>query len=266
VAGSNLISDPAPQLFITKLGALSPTGVSHTFDAAADGYARAEGVGALYIMRLSDALNGSYPIRAVIRGTAMNAWVICDFKSTFIVLIRITYSNGRSDGISHPNAEGQEAVIKQAYRNAGGLDPALTGYFEAHGTGTPVGDPIEVSAIGRVFAEYRDRDPLLIGSIKPNLGHSEAASALASIMKVVMALEKGEIPPVRGITKFNSAIDFEGTKTKVVTEITPWPQLPIRRASVNSFGYGGANGMLPLSTVLSYIPNTVSSACYSGAR
>lgn len=106
-----------------------------------------------------------------------------------------------------------------------------------------MGDPIEVSAIGRVFAQFRDdHDPLLIGSIKPNLGHSESASAIASIMKAVMALEKGEIPPTRGITKFNPSIDFEGSRTKVVTEMTPWPMLPIRRASVNSFGYGGANG------------------------
>jgi acyl transferase domain-containing protein len=152
-------------------------------------------------------------------------------------------SNGQSDGISYPSSSGQEAVIRQAYQNAGGIDPALTGYFEAHGTGTPVGDPIEVSAIGSVFAKLRDESaPLSIGSIKPNLGHSESASAIASIMKVVMALEKGEIPPTRGISKFNPNIDFIGSRTKVVTEMTPWPMLPIRRASVNSFGYGGANG------------------------
>jgi 3-oxoacyl-(acyl-carrier-protein) synthase len=152
-------------------------------------------------------------------------------------------SNGTSEGISYPSPSGQEAVIRQAYSSAGGLDPALTGYFEAHGTGTPVGDPIEVSAIGRVFAEHRDdQHPLLIGSIKPNLGHSESASAIASIMKAVMAIEKGEIPPTRGITKFNPGIDFEKSRTKVVQEMTPWPMLPIRRASVNSFGYGGANG------------------------
>lgn len=106
-----------------------------------------------------------------------------------------------------------------------------------------MGDPIEVSAIGRVFANLRDENtPLPIGSIKPNLGHSESASAIASIMKVVMALEKGEIPPTRGISKFNPNIDFKGSRTKVVTEMMPWPMLPIRRASVNSFGYGGANG------------------------
>ncbi|KAF2656390.1 hypothetical protein K491DRAFT_778066 [Lophiostoma macrostomum CBS 122681] len=236
VAGSNLISDPGPQMFITKLGALSPTSISHTFDAAADGYARAEGVGALYIMPLSRAVAGSYPIRAVIRGTAINA-------------------NGQSEGISYPSPTGQEAVIRQAYRNAGGLDPSLTGYFEAHGTGTPVGDPIEVSAIGRVFANYRGDDaPLLIGSIKPNLGHSESASAIASIMKVVMAIEKGEIPPTRGIAKLNPNIDFQGSRTQVAQTMTSWPELPIRRASVNSFGYGGANAHVILDHVESVLP------------
>ncbi|KAF2705690.1 hypothetical protein K504DRAFT_460398 [Pleomassaria siparia CBS 279.74] len=236
VAGSNLISDPGPQMFITKLGALSPTSTCHTFDAAADGYARAEGVGALYIMPLSRAVAGSYPIRAVIRGTAINA-------------------NGTSEGISYPSPSGQEAVIRQAYQSAGGLDPALTGYFEAHGTGTPVGDPIEVSAIGRVFAQHRDdENPLLIGSIKPNLGHSESASAIASIMKAVMAIEKGQIPPTRGITKFNPRIDFRSSRTKVVQEMTPWPTLPIRRASVNSFGYGGANAHVILDHIDSVLP------------
>lgn len=100
-----------------------------------------------------------------------------------------------------------------------------------------------MSAIGRVFSQSRDDgNPLLIGSIKPNLGHSEPASAIASIMKVVMALERGEIPPTRGITNFNPTIDFKTSRTKVVQEVTPWPSLTIRRASVNSFGYGGANG------------------------
>lgn len=157
--------------------------------------------------------------------------------------VLILLRNGTSEGISHPSPTGQEAVIQQAYQNAGGLDPALTGYFEAHGTGTPVGDPIEVQAIGRAFSKYREHDvPLLIGSVKPNLGHSESASAIASIMKVVMAIEKGEIPPTRGIVNLNPNIDFHGTRTKVVQEMTSWPELPIRRASVNSFGYGGANG------------------------
>lgn len=146
VAGSNVILGPGGQIIGSKMGALSPTSHCHTFDASADGYARAEGFGALYVKRLSDALANNDPIRALVRGTSINA-------------------NGKTGGISHPSPEGQEAVIRQAYKNAGNLDPDQTGYFECHGTGTPVGDPIEVSAVGRVFSSGRQSEPLLIGSV-----------------------------------------------------------------------------------------------------
>ncbi|KAI1141492.1 putative polyketide synthase [Hypoxylon sp. FL0543] len=222
VAGSNLILGPDAQIFTTKLGAVSPTSRCHTFDAAADGYARAEGFGAIYLKKLSDALADGNPIRAVARGTSFNA-------------------NGKTGGISHPSPEGQEAVIRQAYKAAGNFDPDLTGYFECHGTGTPVGDPIEVSALGKVFAPGRHDEPLLIGSIKPNLGHSEPASAMSQIMKAVLALEHGEIPATIGIQTFNPAINFEEARVKVVTEMTPWPSNKLKRVSINSFGYGGAN-------------------------
>lgn len=145
VGGSNLILSPEMQLLTVKLGALSPTSTCHTFDQLADGYARGEGFTALYLKRFSDALEGGYPVRAVIRGTGVN-------------------SNGRTAGISHPSVEGQEALIRQVYRTAG-LPTDQTGYFECHGTGTPVGDPVEVTAIGRVFAEERIHEPLLIGSV-----------------------------------------------------------------------------------------------------
>ncbi|KAJ8132485.1 hypothetical protein O1611_g1135 [Lasiodiplodia mahajangana] len=195
---------------------------SHTFDAAADGYSRAEGFGALYIKKLSDAVANGDPIRAVVRGTAYNA-------------------NGKTGGISHPDADGQEAVIRQAYKAAGNLPLSSTGYFECHGTGTPVGDPIEVSALGRVFASVRQDDPMLIGSIKPNLGHSEPASALAQIMKAILAMDHRMIPATIGIETLNPAIDFEKARAKVVTEMTPWPSNRLLRVSINSFGYGGAN-------------------------
>ncbi|KAI9148767.1 Prosolanapyrone synthase [Paramyrothecium foliicola] len=221
-AGANLILGPDNQIFITKLGAGSPTSRCHTFDAAADGYGRAEGFGALYLKKLSDAIEHGDPIRAIVRGTAFNA-------------------NGKTGGISHPSADGQEAVIRQAYKAAGGLNPNLTGYAELHGTGTPVGDPIEVSAVGRVFSSGRKEEPLLIGSIKPNLGHSEAASAMSQIMKAILAMEYGEIPATIGIKNFNPSIDFKASRTKVVTEPTPWPAHLLRRVSINSFGYGGAN-------------------------
>ena len=147
VAGANVILGPDNQIFTTRLGAVSPTSRCHTFDVAADGYARAEGFGAFYLKKLSDAMTDRDPIRAVIRGTAFNA-------------------NGRTGGISHPSPDGQEAVMRQAYQDAGNLNPDLTGYAECHGTGTPVGDPIEVSAVGRVFSSGRTKEPLLIGSVR----------------------------------------------------------------------------------------------------
>lgn len=171
VGGSNLVLGPEAQLFTTKLGAISPTSTCHTFDASADGYARADGFGALYVKKLSDALANKDPIRAVIRATAINA-------------------NGRTGGISHPSPEGQEAVMRRAYEAAGGLDPDLTGYCEVHGTGTAVGDPLEVSAVGKLFASGRKEEHLLIGSIKPSLGHSESSSGLAGVMKAVLAVEQ----------------------------------------------------------------------------
>ncbi|KAI1084321.1 putative polyketide synthase [Whalleya microplaca] len=222
VAGGNLILGPDHQILTSKLGAVSPTSRCHTFDARANGYSRAEGFGAIYLKRLSDALAEGDLIRAVVRGTSFNA-------------------NGKTGGISHPSPEGQEAVIRHAYRAAGDLNPDLTGYFECHGTGTPVGDPIEVTALGNVFSSGRQDEPLLIGSIKPNLGHSEAASAMAQLMKGVLALEHDEIPATIGIENFNPAIDFEGARVQVVTDMTPWPRTKLRRVSINSFGYGGAN-------------------------
>ena len=236
VGGSNLILGPEAQLFSTKLGAISPTSTCHTFDAAADGYARADGFGALYVKKLSDALANNDPIRAVIRATAMNA-------------------NGKTGGISHPSPEGQEAVIRRAYEAAGGLDPDLTGYFECHGTGTAVGDPLEVSAVGRIFAAGRKDEPLLIGSIKPNLGHSESSSGLAGVMKAVLAIEHGQIPATIGLVNPNPNIDFDGSCVKVVTKMTPWPaSKPIRRASINSFGYGGANAHCIVEGIESIVP------------
>lgn len=236
VGGSNLILGPEAQLFSTKLGAISPTSTCHTFDAAADGYARADGFGALYVKKLSDALANNDPIRAVIRATAINA-------------------NGKTGGISHPSPEGQEAVMRCAYEAAGGLDPDLTGYFECHGTGTAVGDPLEVSAVARLFAAGRQEEPLLIGSIKPSLGHSESSSGLAGAMKAVLAIEQGQIPATIGLVNPNPNIDFDGSRVKVVTEMMPWPaSKPIKRASNNSFGYGGANAHCIVESIESIVP------------
>jgi acyl transferase domain-containing protein len=143
VVGSNLILTPDSQLLEVKLGALSATSTCHTFDEAADGYGRGEAFGALYLKTYPDAVAEKCPVRALVRATAVN---------------------GRTAGISHPSSTGQEALMRQAYQSAG-LSPDSVGYFEAHGTGTPVGDPVELSAIRKVFGDGRRTEPLLIGSV-----------------------------------------------------------------------------------------------------
>lgn len=234
VGGSNLILSPECQLFSSSLGAVSKTSMCHTFDAKADGYARADGIGALYIKSLAQAIADRDPIRAVIRGTAVNA-------------------NGKTGGITHPDPDGQEAAISQAYARAG-LDPSETPYMELHGTGTPVGDPLEVEAVGRVFAPGRTEDtpPLLIGSVKSNMGHAEPASGIAGVMKAVLVLEEGIVPPIRALERVNPALDLRGGRIQIVTRHTRLPEGVPRRASVNSFGYGGANAHAVLELASSW--------------
>lgn len=249
VASANWIADPGVQIALDKLGALSASSRCHTFDARAEGYARGEGYGAIYLKRPELAIADKSPIRAMIRGSAVN-------------------SNGRTGGITRPSASGQEAVIRQAYKHAGDLPFGDTSYFECHGTGTYVGDPIEVAAVGRVFAPVRaaaDDGPLLVGSVKSNVGHGEGASALASIMKVVLALERGAIPPIYQLETRNPNIDFDGARVRPVTEVTPWPADRLRRASINSFGYGGANAHCIIDHVNNVLPDYVAPGVFSKA-
>ncbi|KAK8104648.1 Type I Iterative PKS [Apiospora kogelbergensis] len=239
VAAANWITDPSLQSVLDKLGALSPTSRCHTFDASADGYARGEGFAAIYLKKSSIAVLEKMPIRAMIRGTAINA-------------------NGRTGGITRSSTEGQEDVIRRAYENSGNLPFSDTAFFECHGTGTQAGDPIEVEAIGNVFASSRSKarkDRLLIGSVKPSLGHTEGASAIASIMKVVLSLEAGEVPPTFGVKDLNTHIDFEKARVEVVRDHTAqWPEGKLRRASINSFGFGGANGHCVIDHVNVVLP------------
>ncbi|KAF7502391.1 hypothetical protein GJ744_005857 [Endocarpon pusillum] len=237
VCAPNAIRSIEAQLTSSKLGAISPTSRCHTFDASADGYARADGFGAVYIMRLSEAIRSGKPIRAVVRGTAIGA-------------------NGHGAGLTHPDSEGQAGVIRKAYAAAGIHDLSQTGYFECHGTGTPVGDPIETHSVGSVFASTRaQNDPLLIGGVKSNLGHSEAAAGITALIKTVLAIEKKIIPPTIGVVNPNPAIKFDEWKLKIVTDAMPWPaNIPMRRASVNSFGYGGANAHTILEGLDSVLP------------
>ncbi|TGJ85565.1 hypothetical protein E0Z10_g3197 [Xylaria hypoxylon] len=238
VASANLIMSPELHIGAAKSGVLSPTGTCHTFDVSADGYGRAEGVNAIYVKRLSAALRDGNPIRAVIRGSALNA-------------------SGRTPGISLPSGRMQEIVMRKAYHEAG-LDPSGTDYVECHGTGTPVGDPIEVEAVGACFSP-REGFPLLIGSVKTNVGHSEGASGLTSILKVVLAFEKGQIPPSYGLVELNPKLNLNKHNLKIATKAEQWPRT-LRRASINSFGYGGANGHIILESIDSYLGHKVLSS------
>ncbi|KAI1499776.1 polyketide synthase [Biscogniauxia marginata] len=230
VAGANLITSPEQHIGTAKSGVLSPTSTCHTFDASADGYGRAEAVSAVYLKPLSAALKDGDKIWSVIRSTAINA-------------------NGRTPGITQPSSKMQEAVIRKAYTNAG-LSFAETDYIECHGTGTAVGDPMEVDGLQNCFGP---RDwPLMIGSVKSNLGHSEAASGLTSLIKVALAFHNARIPPSYGVTKLNPKLRLEKANMSVATEVRLWPR-SLRRASINSFGYGGANAHTILESIDSYL-------------
>ncbi|KAK3168679.1 Type I Iterative PKS [Lepraria neglecta] len=225
VGGVNLVLTVDQHMNTAKLGVLSPTSTCHTFDASADGYGRAEGVGAVYLKRLSDAVRDGDPIRGLIRSSATN-------------------SNGKvpAVGITHPNLDSQANVIKKAYERGGLLDPRLTGYFECHGTGTAVGDPLEVHAVANAMNENRQSQdgPLFVGVVKTNIGHSEAASDLSAFIKAILTVERGIIPPTKGV--------------QVPVEPTPFPShLPVKRVSVNSFGYGDTNAHIVVESADSFL-------------
>jgi acyl transferase domain-containing protein len=181
---------------LTLVRLISKDGKSYAFDSRANGYGRGEGSATVILKRLDDALRDGDPIRAVINETGIN-------------------QDGKTETITTPSGEAQEALIRDCYRRAG-LDPAQTTYFEAHGTGTPTGDPIEVAAIASVFKDTRkDEQPLRIGSVKTNIGHTETASGVAAIIKVALALEKGQIPPSINFEKPNAKLHLDEWKLKV---------------------------------------------------
>lgn len=236
--GVNLILTVDQHMNTAKLGILSPTSTCHTFDASADGYGRAEGAGALYLKRLADAIRDGDPVRAVIRSSAVN-------------------TNGKVPGmgITHPSEHGQERVVRAAYARAR-LDPARTAYVECHGTGTPVGDPIESRAVARAMNDARPADwPLLVGAIKANIGHSEAASGIFAVMKAALMTEAGVVPGVAGLKRLNPAIREQEWGLHVQADTVPWPQgFTERRAGVSSFGYGGTNGHVIVESVDALLP------------
>ncbi|MER6359438.1 amino acid adenylation domain-containing protein [Kitasatospora sp. NPDC001527] len=224
LAGGTLLHI-APQYTIaeTKGGFLSPQGRSRTFDAAADGYVRAEGVAVVALKRLSDALRDGDPVHAVVIGSGVN-------------------QDGRTNGITVPNPDAQVALIERVCAEAG-ITPGNLQYVEAHGTSTPVGDPIEANALARALAVgRRPGDACYVGSVKTNIGHTESASGLAGLIKSALALKHRTIPPHINLERLNPAIDPATLPYEIPTEPTPWPahEGPAR-AGVNSFGFGGTN-------------------------
>lgn len=219
-AGVNLLLSPTVSVAFRRAGALAPDGRCKPFSAAADGIGRAEGCAAVLLKRLSDAERDGDRVLAVIRATAVN-------------------SDGRSNGLLAPNPAAQQALLTTAYARAG-LIPAHIDHVEAHGTGTPLGDPIEAGALGAVLGAGRDPDqPLLLGSVKGNLGHLESAAGIAGLVKTVLALHHDVIPPSLHCAD-GSALD--DVRLRVVTECEPWPRYGgTATAGVSGFGFGGTN-------------------------
>nr|AQW44889.1 polyketide synthase [Corallococcus coralloides] len=222
VGGVNVITDPGKSIYFSGLGALSADGRCKTFDASADGYGRGEGCGVLVLKRLSQALQDGDRVLAVVRGSAVN-------------------QDGHSNGLTAPNGLAQEAVLKEALARSG-LKPADIQYVEAHGTGTPLGDPIEIEALSAALCEWRAaREPLLLGSVKTNIGHLEAAAGVAGLMKVVLSMQHGELPPHLHFKQPNPHVPWSQLPLKVPTELTPWTSRGPRIAGVSSFGISGTN-------------------------
>lgn len=221
VGGVNVCLSPALFHMLGSAGALSPDGVCQSFDDDAHGYARGEGAAVLILKRLSDAIMDGDHVLATLKGTAIA-------------------QDGKTNGIMAPNAKAQELVARKALKVAD-IDPLTVGYVEAHATSTSLGDPTEVSAISAVYGAGRPQDaPAFIGSIKPNVGHLEAAAGAISMVKAIMAVNKGVIPPQTKLNKLNSRVDWANSGLHVVREQTEWNETDgPRRAAICSYGYGG---------------------------
>lgn len=225
--GVNLLLSPAVTLGFQRAGALAADGRCKAFDAAADGMVRGEGCGVVVLKRLADAERDGDRVLAVIDSTAVN-------------------SDGRSNGLTAPSVQAQRALLEQCH-TAG---PATVDYVEAHGTGTALGDPIEASALSAALGVGRGRaadQPLLVGSVKTNIGHLEAAAGIAGLIKTVLALHHGEIPPHLHFTGPGPHADLDALGLRVVTGPEPWPRYSgTARAGVSAFGFGGTNAHVVL--------------------
>lgn len=223
VAGVNLILSPTMTIAMSDTNVMSPDGACKTFDQAANGYGRGEGVSVVYIKRLSDAIKDNDCIRAIIRATSTNY-------------------NGKTPIPTAPCLPSQESLIKQAYRRAGIQDATQTALFECHGTGTQIGDVVEVTAIARVLAANKETgDSSILSSTKPNFGHTEGASGLTSVIKAILCLEHDTIPPNIFFKTPNERAPFAQANLVVPTRAMPFPKNKQKRVSINCFGVGGSN-------------------------
>ena len=223
--GVQLSLSPFTGIALSKWSALSPQGRCKAFDAGADGFVRGEGCGVVVLKRLADAQRDGDRVLAVVRGSAIN-------------------QDGRSNGMTAPNAMAQRDVITDALR-AGDVAADTVHYVETHGTGTVLGDPIEFEALAATYGN--GRSPCALGAVKTNLGHLEAAAGVAGFIKAVMVVGHETIPSNRHFTRWNPAIDPSSTRFYVPTENTPWPaDGGMRRAGVSSFGLGGTNAHVVL--------------------
>lgn len=234
VAGVTIFNTPVDMVSMSHHGFLGRDGRCYSFDHRAEGYARGEGAGTVVVKRLRDALRDGDVIRSVIRGTASN-------------------QDGRTAGIALPSATAQESLIRKVYKQSG-LDFADTRMVESHGTGTAAGDPLEASAIAKVFAPSRSpTEPMLVGAIKSVIGHMEGAAGIAGIIKGILILESGIIPPNQNFEKANPRIPMKKWNIEFPLETMPWPAPGLRRISMNSFGVGGSNAHIIVDDAYNYL-------------
>lgn len=229
VAGVNITLDPFATDCLADAGLMASDGRCKTFDDRADGYVRGEAAVAVLVKPLSVARADGDRVYGVILGSAVN-------------------SDGRTNGLTAPNQQAQQVVVRRAYQ-AANVSPADVRYVELHGTGTSVGDPIEARSLSAVVAPDRaDGDVVLVGSAKTNVGHTETASGLTGVIKTALAIHHGAIPPSLHFRNANPMIPLDELKLSVVTEPTSWPA-GRRLAGVSSFGWGGTNAHVVLSDV-----------------